>query len=617
MPSLPDLVGTQVIISEGLEGQDLNFDRINYLFEALRPAAYEIASQPECDVVSFAQSCTYFGVIAKQKVPNDPTPSLVPPPTAGQGKPDLDLEVCLSEFDLNREEAELETAIKLSLEQRDLDELEKHTTAQKNQHLAAQNAQLANHIFSLPTTTNADQAHPVRENQTPRPLQPTQPTASTSTYSPWTAQTLGGIQARRPWSESQETLSNNAANLEFDWAIEAPPSPPSPHDISEARRRILEDLRKEELRKSEINPIPPQPKEPAKAVRSPFRPLKATTLLRRGTTDLEIAGLIYLIPSPLGLAPEGQPPELNLGIIIGQSHRGKGFAREALQLIVRHAFSVRNAHRIQATLTPLSTKDRMMTLLTQMSFGHEGTARRRTDWAMRALWKPAPKSLWDELLLRHDREVDELLRYEEKRRVLLRSSSMETVRAAPPPDPNVDLTMSEWSSAASGASGKNKGKGKAKATESNEMVRELSTEPIDIAAWSFSVAKRGEKRSQSLVASEYNSEEEDEDGSVIMVGSSTSRRVRFEMNGSARLNLVRASSPSPSDSVSAVGSAVASASGSGSSEDDWGSLISVPRSSSLSSSSSDSWNEDLMYDEEFAQQWEEAGNAEGEDVDVD
>jgi len=55
-----------------------------------------------------------------------------------------------------------------------------------------------------------------------------------------------------------------------------------------------------------------------------------------------------------------------------------------------------------------------------------------TDWVMRTSISPrfrvAPKSLWDELFARHQREREELLRWEERNYPLKRSISMETVR---------------------------------------------------------------------------------------------------------------------------------------------------------------------------------------------
>ncbi len=56
-----------------------------------------------------------------------------------------------------------------------------------------------------------------------------------------------------------------------------------------------------------------------------------------------------------------------------------------------------------------------------------------TEWVIRSSLRGAPPTLWDEMFLRHERERDMLLRWEqsgkeEERRLLKRTSSMETVR---------------------------------------------------------------------------------------------------------------------------------------------------------------------------------------------
>lgn len=104
-------------------------------------------------------------------------------------------------------------------------------------------------------------------------------------------------------------------------------------------------------------------------------------------------------------------------------------------------------------------------------FGHEGTQRKAfynpmlgewqditklaildTDWTMRTFLKPAPKSLWDELFLRHERERDELLRWEENEQRMNRTSSMETLRGVDTVD--TDANDSDAPSAASSSKGK-------------------------------------------------------------------------------------------------------------------------------------------------------------------
>jgi hypothetical protein len=71
-----------------------------------------------------------------------------------------------------------------------------------------------------------------------------------------------------------------------------------------------------------------------------------------------------------------------------------------------------------------------------------------TDWVMRTSISPrfrvAPKSLWDELFARHQREREELLRWEERNYPLKRSMSMETVRnIVAPSSSSVSTSASE------------------------------------------------------------------------------------------------------------------------------------------------------------------------------
>nr|GAT43919.1 predicted protein [Mycena chlorophos] len=60
---------------------------------------------------------------------------------------------------------------------------------------------------------------------------------------------------------------------------------------------------------------------------------------------------------------------------------------------------------------------------------------------MRGFWKPAPRTLWEELLERHERERAELLRWEEDKGlppVMKKSASLETLRARVRPRAGAD-----------------------------------------------------------------------------------------------------------------------------------------------------------------------------------
>lgn len=57
------LKGEHIWISEGLQDQDAHFETLSGLFEELGVSSFDIASQPECDLLSFAETAFYFGVI--------------------------------------------------------------------------------------------------------------------------------------------------------------------------------------------------------------------------------------------------------------------------------------------------------------------------------------------------------------------------------------------------------------------------------------------------------------------------------------------------------------------------------------------------------------------------
>ncbi|KAG5716208.1 hypothetical protein E4T56_gene10748 [Termitomyces sp. T112] len=131
--------------------------------------------------------------------------------------------------------------------------------------------------------------------------------------------------------------------------------------------------------------------------------------------------------------------ELNIGIILEPSHRGQGYAHQVMEMVLGFAFKTAKCHRVQAILPDHVAKDRAICFFTQMRFDHEGTRRRAffspmehvykdvtymgmldTDWILRQTDRkrsqkpgnPAPKSTWDELLSRHEREREELLNWE-------------------------------------------------------------------------------------------------------------------------------------------------------------------------------------------------------------
>ncbi|KAH9889428.1 hypothetical protein C8Q73DRAFT_766096 [Cubamyces lactineus] len=153
------------------------------------------------------------------------------------------------------------------------------------------------------------------------------------------------------------------------------------------------------------------------------------------------AGLIYVSQSPI-------PQQVHIGVGILPNFRTKGVARQACTIALDWAVNALQAHRVQARIISSPHINRTRSLFASLGFSYEGVHRRivanaagewadvmhmgilDTDWCIRTRLASAPKSLWDELLGRHQREVEELLRDEARRDALRKTNSMETIRVA-------------------------------------------------------------------------------------------------------------------------------------------------------------------------------------------
>jgi len=142
--------------------------------------------------------------------------------------------------------------------------------------------------------------------------------------------------------------------------------------------------------------------------------------------------------------PAGQS---NIGIILTPEARKKGWAREAIGLVLSWVFDDMGYHRVQASILDSHGKDRAISMFTQLGFVREGVKRRSiycpnevvwkdvthlalldTEWFMHSYLKPSPKNIWDEMFTRHAREREELLRWDDRRQMLKRPSVAETVQ---------------------------------------------------------------------------------------------------------------------------------------------------------------------------------------------
>ena len=74
-------------------------------------------------------------------------------------------------------------------------------------------------------------------------------------------------------------------------------------------------------------------------------------------------GLLYLISTPRVNAPAG---DTNIGIILDAASRGRGYARQALELVLTWAFDDVRFHRVQAAILESPEKPKALSLFTQM-----------------------------------------------------------------------------------------------------------------------------------------------------------------------------------------------------------------------------------------------------------
>ncbi|KAI0359583.1 acyl-CoA N-acyltransferase, partial [Trametes cingulata] len=153
----------------------------------------------------------------------------------------------------------------------------------------------------------------------------------------------------------------------------------------------------------------------------------------------DTVGIAYITSSAI-------PNQVHIGVGVSPRFRGKGIGKQACELALRWAFDTLQIHRVEARIMTSACQHRARSLFASLGFSHEGVHRRvvtnsagewvdvaymamlDTDWTIHTRLKSSPKSLWDELLERHQRERDELLRLEERHNKLRRTSSMETVR---------------------------------------------------------------------------------------------------------------------------------------------------------------------------------------------
>jgi len=174
---------------------------------------------------------------------------------------------------------------------------------------------------------------------------------------------------------------------------------------------------------------------------------------RLGEAELQLYGDFVPLPNvqQAGVAylKSVEPGEATVGVYITEAWQAETFDIQIIKLLLRWAFEEVGFHRIQTTLIEGRGLVPLMKLFSHVGFSHEGTRRKAQvgpdaiykdvthmgmvdmDWRIWAVDSDTPRTLWDRLFDRQQREREEILMDEgdDEDRFLGRKASTETLRA--------------------------------------------------------------------------------------------------------------------------------------------------------------------------------------------
>lgn len=144
-----------------------------------------------------------------------------------------------------------------------------------------------------------------------------------------------------------------------------------------------------------------------------------------------------------------EPGEATVGVYITEAWEAETFDVQIIKLLLRWAFEDAGFHRIQTAIFEGNRKVPLMKLFSHVGFSHEGTRRKARagpdavykdvthmgmvdmDWRIWAVHSDTPRTLWDRLFDRQQREREEILMDDgdDEDRFLGKKASTETLRA--------------------------------------------------------------------------------------------------------------------------------------------------------------------------------------------
>ncbi|EAU81447.2 hypothetical protein CC1G_05277 [Coprinopsis cinerea okayama7 len=437
-----------IAISQGLEGRDEDLDTLTSLFEELQMCSADVAN-PELDLLTFATMAQYFGVITEVPPP--------PPPTEDETKP------------------------------------------QSVPDSPPRNPFQSSWVPRAQWSADADSPMKTEEiNPEPYALDD----VDTGAYFGPAAHREGGCDPGPPENAIGDSLDDM---VDFDEYCKKPKT---------------------------ANGTPVGTMQ-ASTSTTPSRASSLPVHIRSPSGN-PIIGIIYLINTQ-DSTDYLRTGELNIGVIIDKKYRRNGYALDAVRKVLDSAFKEQECLRVQAVLIDGPLKHAAMTVFMKAGFGHEGTRRRAfrspydaelkdvtylgllaTDWVIRsgvgvqnARFNVAPPTLWDEMFARHQREREELLRWEEKSS-LKRTCSTETIRelASPSTLEQVERAKQEEATPDLGSGSKGKTPASPPYSSSDEwkspfVVHSPATEPSDVVytAKGKGIGGRRTKRTRSVLDS--------------------------------------------------------------------------------------------------------------------
>jgi RimJ/RimL family protein N-acetyltransferase len=318
-------VTKRISLSLGLDATKLSPESLSTLFDTwleLQTSATEAVQAPTPNLFSFAETCLFFAVILQNE------------PDGGKNKGSLPIV----------DDEELTRVIAMSLHD---------THAQPHGDTSSKSADATKQAWGFdPSTFEEIKAEPesdleLREDWVDRNLYNADDDVTDTLDQPsrlpglnlWDDTSVADFPRHSPprervYTNALEDMRGNSTNSSFARQFE----PPTPQAVI-------------------VSSSSPSYHPQTARYRAPYEHIDG------GAGGENAIGIVYLTSTPHENVPSG---EANIGIILAPAARGKGLAREAVDLVLLWAFEEIGLHRVQAGVIDNDIKGQAITMFTQM-----------------------------------------------------------------------------------------------------------------------------------------------------------------------------------------------------------------------------------------------------------